>query len=487
MSVNAYALLLGPTLIALIGVEALIAHALGRNVYRRRMGASNLAVAAGQRALNSLTGLAPLLGYPWLVAHLGLWDGWSTTVLWHWALAFLVMDFASYARHWLSHHTGLLWAIHAVHHQSEDYNLTVGIRLSWVQEGVLVALPAALLGIPFEMALALYVGIMVWQFFIHTELVGKLGVLDHLLMTPSAHRVHHGRNPAYLDKNLGGVLTLWDHLFGTFAVETEPVDYGTVTPVSSTDPITAVVEPFALLWRKSQRAPTLALAVAVWAMPPEWEPDGSLAPVSPSAQRPRPSRQAWLWVAMAAVASFVATHQASELDAAARAAASLGMLGLLAWCGTRLTGRRSHTGAAAALGASSWACAPVQVAEHCLQDPPALSVEVPDAGRVYLGPQGGYHVLFDVWSEATTAAVDVSATLTDAEGGQPLGGSDVRVHLLPTDDDACTLHRPDLLALLDIRSADDVRGRPARLDVTLTDSDGRTATDHVELHLEVSP
>src|SRR6185436_19175726 len=143
--------------------------------------------------------------------------------------AFLLVDLAYYCSHRTSHGVNLLWAGHVVHHSSEEYNLAVALRQSslhglftWV-----FYLPLALAGIPPETYLVCYALNLVYQFWIHTQAVGRLGRLTELVMnTPSHHRVHHGRNPRYLDRNHAGVFIIWDRLFGTFEPETERVVYG---------------------------------------------------------------------------------------------------------------------------------------------------------------------------------------------------------------------------------------------------------------------
>ena len=152
---------------------------------------------------------------------------------------FILVDFIAYWVHRWSHELNFLWAMHEVHHSSEDYNLATALRQSLLNDLVLWALvmPLAFLGFSAEMLLATYAFVLIYQFFIHTQSVGKLGVLEYVLNTPSHHRVHHGRNPQYIDKNHGNVLIIWDRLFGTFEPEVEKVDYGITTPLLTANPI----------------------------------------------------------------------------------------------------------------------------------------------------------------------------------------------------------------------------------------------------------
>ncbi|WP_237275302.1 sterol desaturase family protein [Tenacibaculum ovolyticum] len=156
-----------------------------------------------------------------------------------WIISFFVADFTYYWMHRLEHEHRILWASHSVHHSSEDYNLTVSFRLSIVEgffEWVFL-IPMILIGFsPFQAIVSL---ILVAQFqtWIHTERIGKLGWLDEIFNTPSVHRVHHGTNNKYLDKNYGGFLIIWDKLFGTFQREEEKVVYGLTKNIKTNNPI----------------------------------------------------------------------------------------------------------------------------------------------------------------------------------------------------------------------------------------------------------
>ncbi len=157
-----------------------------------------------------------------------------------WVLAVIAADFTYYWMHRLEHEHRILWASHSVHHSSEDYNLTIAMRLSIV-EGLfewLFLIPMVLIGFsPFQTLVALVL-VAQYQTWIHTERIGKLGWLDEVFNTPSTHRVHHGSNRKYLDKNYGGILILWDKLFGTFQREEESVRYGLTKNIHTNNPMT---------------------------------------------------------------------------------------------------------------------------------------------------------------------------------------------------------------------------------------------------------
>jgi sterol desaturase/sphingolipid hydroxylase (fatty acid hydroxylase superfamily) len=198
--------------------------------------------------------------------------------------AFLLVDLAYYWSHRTSHRVNLLWAGHVVHHSSEEYNLAVALRQSslhglftWV-----FYLPLALVGIPPETFVVCYALNLVYQFWIHTQAVGRLGRLTELVMnTPSHHRVHHGRNPRYLDRNHAGVLIVWDRLFGTFEPEEETPVYGITTPLRSWNPLWANVHGFVEVFRGVRRARTWRDAWMFAFGPPGWRPAAEGGPVVP--------------------------------------------------------------------------------------------------------------------------------------------------------------------------------------------------------------
>lgn len=159
---------------------------------------------------------------------------WTTALL-----CFVLVDFLYYWEHRLAHEVNALWSLyHSVHHSADHYDQTIAFRISFVDFffAPLVYLPLVLAGFHPVLVFACLGLVLAWQQWIHTELVGKLPLLDPWLNTPSNHRVHHGRNPIYIDRNYGGVLMVWDRMFGTYAAETEKVEYGLVEPLKSRNP-----------------------------------------------------------------------------------------------------------------------------------------------------------------------------------------------------------------------------------------------------------
>lgn len=181
-------------------------------------------------------------------------------------LCLLLVDLLYYWEHRLGHEVNVLWAMyHSVHHSASHYDQTIGARISFVDFffSPLIYLPLVLIGFHPLLVLGCLGVVLAWQQWLHTELIGRLKWLDGWLNTPSNHRVHHGSNPEYLDKNYGGILMIWDRLFGTYEPERQPVVYGLVEPLESQHPVE--VHSFALkkLWRRLKEAPSLKQALAL--------------------------------------------------------------------------------------------------------------------------------------------------------------------------------------------------------------------------------
>lgn len=195
--------------------------------------------------------------------------------VWTWGLALLAADFTYYWMHRMEHEHRILWASHSVHHSSEDYNLTVGFRLS-VVEGLfewLFLVPMILIGFnPFQAIIALIL-VAQYQHWVHTERVQKLGWLDEVFNTPSVHRVHHGSNRQYLDKNYGGILMVWDKLFGTFEREEEKVRYGLTRNIETNNPVKITFVEFGHIWNDIKKCRTWRDRLRIVFGGLSWRPD----------------------------------------------------------------------------------------------------------------------------------------------------------------------------------------------------------------------
>ena len=269
-----------PVFFALIGVELVVARLVARDVYRLADSFADLSCGILQQVLEVFLKTALFAGYLGLHASHRLFD--VPTAAWAWAVCFVGVDFLYYWFHRLSHEVAAGWAAHAVHHQSEEYNLSVALRQGALQPAFswVFYLPLALLGFPPAMFLAVSSFNTLYQFWIHTRLVGRLGPLEWVLNTPSHHRVHHARNPRYVDRNHGGTLIVWDRLFGTFRAEADEPVYGVTKPLASWNPVWANLAEWASLWDVARRASRpLDRARVLWKQP-GWRPDelGGFAP-----------------------------------------------------------------------------------------------------------------------------------------------------------------------------------------------------------------
>lgn len=193
-----------------------------------------------------------------------------------WIALILLQDMCYYWFHRAAHRINFLWASHVTHHSSEEYNLAVALRQSTFQQFFSwpVYLPLALIGFPPEW-LAFTISInLIYQFWFHTREVDRLPRwVEAIFNTPSHHRVHHGTNPQYLDKNYGGIFIVWDRLFGTFEPEVEEVRYGLTVPLASYNPVWANIHYYWYLAERSLDAPDLMQAVHLWVAPPDWKPE----------------------------------------------------------------------------------------------------------------------------------------------------------------------------------------------------------------------
>jgi sterol desaturase/sphingolipid hydroxylase (fatty acid hydroxylase superfamily) len=179
-------------------------------------------------------------------------DAW-----WVWPVALVADDLVFYWAHRLEHEVRFLWATHEAHHSSEQYTFTTALRQPWTYPiGTVFWVPLALVGIRPEMILAAHSISLFYQYWIHTELVGKLGPLEWFLNTPSHHRVHHGSNPRYLDRNYAGILIVWDRLFGTFEPELETPRYGLTKPLLKRDVFHASFNEWIAIGKDLRRART---------------------------------------------------------------------------------------------------------------------------------------------------------------------------------------------------------------------------------------
>jgi sterol desaturase/sphingolipid hydroxylase (fatty acid hydroxylase superfamily) len=258
-----------------IGIELWLARRRRARVYRFGDALIDLGTGMTQQATLLFGNVVLLAGYVWVWRRWHLFD-FEGHALAAWTIAFFGVDFIYYWWHRLSHEVNFLWAAHVVHHSSEDYNLAVALRQSilteWTNWPFFALL--AVVGVPPIVYATTHAFNTLYQFWIHTQLVGRLGKFEHVFNTPSQHRVHHAINPRYLDKNYGGTLMVWDRLFGTFEPETEAPVYGLVKPLHSYNPVWAQVHYLVDLVRYTLKTPFLVDKIKVWLKGPTWAPRG---------------------------------------------------------------------------------------------------------------------------------------------------------------------------------------------------------------------
>lgn len=220
---------------------------------------ASIAIAAGNVLLKPLTAVVTT-GVMLALEPFAVWrlpaDDWRT-----WAAGFVAVEFVYYWFHRWSHTIRWLWASHAVHHSANEYTLPAAVRLGWtslLSGGWLLFAPLVLLGFPPLVIAALLAANLSYQLLLHTELVGRLGPLEWVLNTPRHHRVHHASNASYLDRNFGGVVIVWDRLFGTFVEETEdePIRYGLTKPLTSRNPFVIAFNEWVAMGQDILRART---------------------------------------------------------------------------------------------------------------------------------------------------------------------------------------------------------------------------------------
>jgi alkylglycerol monooxygenase len=270
-----------PIFFALIAAELLWSRVTGRRVARLNDSLTDLACGI----ISQLTGIFTKLfsvgifiwvGQRFTLQHAFAWvPVWSESSALAWVAVFVLVDFCYYWSHRYAHEVNLLWAGHVVHHQSEEYNLPVALRqsalhgfFSWI-----FYIPLAVIGVPWRMYVACNALNLVYQFWIHTRAVGRMGwVTEGVMNTPSHHRVHHGVNPKYQDKNYAGVFIVFDKWFGTFQVEEEEPLYGITKPLQSWNPLWANVHVFWQIARDGWKARRWSDKLRIVFGRPGWKP-----------------------------------------------------------------------------------------------------------------------------------------------------------------------------------------------------------------------
>lgn len=274
-----------PVFFMLIGIEFVVGRrrarrGTGRDTYSLPDTLNSIGLGMLSQISAAITGLLRIGIYTACWASFALFRNDGFWMQWYgWILALVFYDFCYYWLHRYGHESAVLWAAHVVHHQSQHYNLSTALRQtsSGVLLGWIFYLPMALAGVPPLVFGVVALIDLLYQFWVHTEQVGRLGWFDRWFCSPSNHRVHHAVNDRYLDRNYGGVLIVWDRLFGTFKEEDERCVYGTRSPFQSWDPVWANAEVYWSLARDSWRTRSWPDKFRIWFKPPGWRPADVMA------------------------------------------------------------------------------------------------------------------------------------------------------------------------------------------------------------------
>lgn len=283
-----------PAFVILITLEAYLAWKKQQAVYETKdtfaclaMGLGNVIISAGAKLLTFA-----LMLLIW--THLRVFDIPQTGIALWWVIPLLIVceDFCYYWFHRLHHETRIGWAAHVNHHSSQRYNLAVALRQSWTTPltGFVFWLPLAIIGFHPVLILFAQAISLLYQFWIHTQAINRLGPLEWIFNTPSHHRVHHGANPEYIDKNYAGILIIWDRLFGSFAPEQAPVQYGLTKNINSYNPLTIAFHEWQTMARDARQAMGWKNKLGYLLRRPGWQPSVHY-PTSNQARTTKPATE----------------------------------------------------------------------------------------------------------------------------------------------------------------------------------------------------
>ena len=271
-----------PFFLLAILVELIVDKAKGTGFFRANDAINSISAGILDVTTGYFTKVLPLVAWGFVLQNFALldmpveWFDASARGIALWVVAALAWDFCYYWFHRFSHEISILWAAHAVHHQSEDYNLSTALRQtsSGFLFGWIFYLPLFLVGFPLQVILVVSAVNLIYQFWVHTQVVRRLGALDYILVTPSNHRVHHAQNERYIDKNYGGMLILWDRMFGTFQdeLDDEPVVFGVRKPLANWNPFWANLQVYDYLLFDARRTRRWRDKIGVWFRRTGWRP-----------------------------------------------------------------------------------------------------------------------------------------------------------------------------------------------------------------------
>jgi sterol desaturase/sphingolipid hydroxylase (fatty acid hydroxylase superfamily) len=263
-----------PFFIILMVVEVIVGAIEKRELYEIKDSASSISMGLGNVIIGLVAKVIVFGSYSFMY-QFRLFDLGSSW--WVWVLLFFAEDLTYYIFHRSSHEIRFFWASHVVHHSSQHYNLSTALRQTWTGSflSFVFWLWLPLVGFEPAMIMTMQAISLLYQFWIHTETIGKMGFLEWFLNTPSHHRVHHGSDVEYLDRNHAGVLIIWDRLFGTFIEEKETPRYGLTKNIYSFNPLRIAFHEWIDMAKDVRNAPTWKDKFAYIFAPPGWSHDGS--------------------------------------------------------------------------------------------------------------------------------------------------------------------------------------------------------------------
>tara|TARA_B110000444_G_scaffold253046_1_gene283253 strand:- start:1386 stop:2645 length:1260 start_codon:yes stop_codon:yes gene_type:complete len=265
-----------PSFSLLVLFEIIYGHFKGFQTYTFSDTLTSITSGIAQVIKNSLGLILILISYPFLLEKISIII--LPNNLWLWFIAFICIDFAQYWIHRLKHKINIFWNIHVIHHSSEEFNLACALRQSisnLIGFTAVFLIPAAIIGVPYEIISILTPLHLFGQFWYHTRHIGKLGFLEYIIVTPSQHRVHHAINPEYIDKNLSSIFCIWDRIFGTFQEELDDVKpvYGVLKPVQTWNPFWINFQHFWRLLKDAYHTKYWKAKFYIWFKPTGWRPD----------------------------------------------------------------------------------------------------------------------------------------------------------------------------------------------------------------------
>jgi sterol desaturase/sphingolipid hydroxylase (fatty acid hydroxylase superfamily) len=298
----------------LIAIELIASRLMKRKVYRLQDAITGINIGIISEFSRWLWKLASFGVYSLVVQRVAAFE-WDMQTPWVWVVGFVLYDCLYYWAHRSGHEVNLLWAMHVTHHSGEDFNLATALRQSSTAQSIywIFYLPMAILGIPLEVFIGVSLINLLYQYWVHTELIGTLGWMEKWFITPSNHRVHHGMNAYCIDRNYGGVFIVWDRFFGTYAAErkAEPVVYGSITPLSSWNPWWAIFKNFFDMWQSIKQTQHWKDKLMHVFSHPGWQPNGQTPIDMQSAvTRPKFNLPVTGWLATYGLSSFVTLYLA---------------------------------------------------------------------------------------------------------------------------------------------------------------------------------